>query len=530
MKKKRKLLTALLLVLIFSLSLMPMAFADDEAAPVEVEASAPATEAAAIVTEVTPAETATEVSSENSQAEPADQAATKDAAVESEENETTPSAEITGTSETAETAPAEEVFEEEVAEANSASLYTVEFVNPENGSEVKIVGGSDIYFTVLNQELGLGVNVEEVVSIDSSNDELFKAQEVDGDYVIHTFRPFSTQEQLLIKLINSGEVSVDVFDGDDSGDAGFQAIAASFDNGYSYNGTKMPTKANVIKIEYLGTTWDVIGYNGSGIGAGAGQMMLLLDGVAGSTSFSSSNNVYSGSALETAMGNYLNEITSNPDDADMVALLTDMTLNGGKSYVFRQDCDGVAGSSVTSKIRPLTTKEAKILSNGNTMSLSQWISYNNYNWWLASPGANRNVANDGYADAVTSSGGTAGGYSVGNSLYLRPAVLLTLPSGITTEEISTGLYKLVLPEPEPTPTTGDAAVVYVRGLVYVDGKLITEGTDYNWVDGKLVLTDEFIKTLSEGTHKIAVLYTSIYGDALPSDFEYTAANSYDFTV
>ena len=112
---------------------------------------------------------------------------------------------------------------------------------------------------------------------------------------------------------------------------------------------------------------------------------------------------------------------------------------------------------------------------------------------------------------------------------LRPALLLTLPSGITTKEIGTKLYKLVLKD-EPDPTAGDAAAVYVRGLVYVDGKLINEGTDYNWVDGKLVLTDEFIKTLSAGTHKVAVLYTSVYGDTLPADFEYTAANSYDFTV
>ena len=544
MKKNKKLLTALVLILMFSFSLMPMAFAlDEEAAPVE---------------------TATEISSDNSQALPVEEVATPEIVEEAaipeaaQEIEEPVAVEVVEEPETVDDAAKPEAVEEEekseaaekaeeveTKETAGASLYTVEFVNSENGSEVTIVGGSDIYFTVLNQELGLGVDIADVESIDSSNDELFEAQEIDGDYVIHTFQPFSSAEQLLVKLIGSGVVSVDVFDANYENDEGFQKIAASFtmsvDNGTWY----VPTKSSVIKIQYLGKTWDVIGFNGKGIGAGADQMMLLLDDVAQTTQFNSSRNDgnnYSGSKLQSAMETYLDTITSGQDEK-MTGLLADMTLRTAEYSDSNPYCDGVKGDSVTSKIRPLTTQEAMILTNFNP-DCSNVVTSASGNWWLASPekctyqGDNERAQRDPNgtlsAEVVYSSGMVGNFKNYWDCWYvdygdvgLRPALLLDLKSVISTAKVSDGVYKLVVASGD---ADFDAAPVYVRGLVYVDGKLINEGTDYNWVDGKLVLTDEFIKTLSEGTHKVAVLYTSVYGDALPSDFEYTAANSYDFTV
>ena len=533
MKKNKKLLTSLVLVLIFSFSIMPMAFAlDEEAAPVEtatefssdISPSLPAEEVAPPVTveEVAIPEAAQEIEEPVAvevveEPETVDDAAKPEAVEEEEKSEA-----------------AEKAEEVETKETAGASLYTVEFVNPENGSEVTIVGGSDIYFTVLSQELELGVDIGDVESIDSSNDELFTAEKVDEDYVIHTFRPFSTEEQLIVKLINSGTVSVDVFDANYENDEGFQAIAASFvrtvtdgDNTW-YVPTKDTgdKKGSVIKIQYLGKTWDVIGFNGIGIGAGTDQMMLLLDDsvfyVAGqynSYNQAGDNNEYAKSDLKKKMEAYLTGIENGQDKA-MTDLLADMTLNTDSYRSSNPYCDGVAGASVTSKIRPLTTQEAMILTNfgGNC---SDAVICGSQCWWLASPGNS-----DGNAACILSDGSLFNN-DITHTVSMRPALLLNLKSVTSTSKISDGVYELVVAGGD---ADSDAAPVYVRGFVYVDGKLINEGTDYNWVDGKLVLTDEFIKTLSEGTHKIAVLYTSVYGDTLPADFEYTAANSYDFTV
>ena len=269
------------------------------------------------------------------------------------------------------------------------------------------------------------------------------------------------------------------------------------------------------------------GYNGTGIGAGTDQMMLLLDDsvfyVAGqynSYNHAGDNNEYAKSDLKKKMEAYLTGIENGQDKA-MTDLLADMTLVGGQAYSDKNPyCEGVAGASVTSKIRPLTTQEAKILTNFD-IDYADAVTNASVYWWLASPGNT-----DKYAAAVTNSG-NIGENNVGFNIYMRPALLLNLKSVTSTSKISDGVYELVVAGGD---ADFDAAPVYVRGFVYVDGKLINEGTDYNWVDGKLVLTDEFIKTLSEGTHKVAVLYTSVYGDTLPADFEYTAANSYDFTV
>ena len=550
MKKNKKLLTALVLALIFSFSLMPMAFADAEAAPVETAAEAPVAEAA-------PAETVTESSSDNYQEDPVAESATPEAAEESEAAETTPEAEeVTETSETVETAEvtdaneeseatetapaaeaAEESEESETKETTGASTYTVEFVNPEDGSEVKIVGGSDIYFTVLNQELGLGIDIDDVASIESSNNELFTAEKVDGDYVIHTFQPFSSAEQLLISLVNSGVVSVDVFDADYSSDEGFKAIAESFV--MDVDGTwSVPTKDSAIKIQYLGKTWYVIGFNGTGIKAGADQMMLLLDDVpSGETlRYSSWNDDYATSELKTAMEEYLTTITEGQDE-ELLALLTEMTLAGGQGYSSSKPyCDGVSGDSVTSKIRPLTTQEAMILSNFNQNQSDSVLRTSGGYYWLASPCYSWDYNYEVVADVrswgeVIYTGDLVNRDTVNG---MRPVLMLNLTDDIITSKISDGVYELKFADDLGTgsaPSTGaDTVAAYVRVLVYVDGKLINEGTDYTWSNGKVVLTEEFVKTLSAGSHKITVVYTGAYGDTLPSDFEYTATNSNDFTV
>ena len=520
MKVKKKLMVTFVLTLIFSVLVMPTAFADGEAEP---------------TTEDVFAETGEESSADNT---PASETLTEQMPTADEDS--------TQETETADTLMVEERDNTEAttekvenSESNEpmtitdASTYTVEFVNSEDGSEVKIVGGENILFSDINMGLGLDFNWEDILSIESSNPELFFVEKSDGDYIIHTLQPFSSSEQLLICLSDAKLISVDVFDANYSSDEGFLAIADSFTTEVSVDDLstcRIPTNDSVVKIQYLEKTWDVIGFNGSGIGAGPDQLMLLLDDIDGTSAYrnawqATDAKEYAKSDLKTAMEEYLATITADKDE-EMVALLAEMTLAGDKSYSSTKPyCDGVAGASVTSKIRPLTTQEAMILTNFNADFSDAVTSASDY-YWLASP--------DYYCAATVYYYGLVklreDGF-VNQSRGLRPALLLNLTSNIATSALGDGVYKLVLDdEPEPTPAAGNTVPVYVPVWVYVDGNLIAEGTDYNRYNGMIVLTDEFVKTLSEGSHRITVLYTDAYAETLPTDFEYTAKNSDDFVV
>ena len=607
--KNRKIIAALLMALIFTFSLIPMAFADGEdAAPAVESAAAPAAAAPAAATSGGESSSAAVSApaadtSSASDAAPVTESASDSAAADSS-SDNAPAAETpseqtdasgdnsasaaddtadTSSEETADSAdPAEESEDDEEqddkASDNSsdfASLYTVEFVNPADGSEITIVGGSDVYFSVLNSELGLGVEIDEVASIDSSNDELFTAEKVDGDYVIHTFQPFTSAEQLLINLIDSGVISVDVFDADYSTDEGFQAIVDSFTNdtamvvlstGQQYIEGKVmawevPTREGVIKIQYLGQTWDVIGFNGKGIKAGADEMTLLLDGLVVDkdgyvveTKYKSMyeenyNNDYSDSILRTVIENFLTEITSGQDE-DIVGLLEDMMLFGGQDYYENEPyCDGIAGETVTTKIRPLTTQEAMILTNFTEDSDEEAFLKNclttvstdyEYLYWLASPGyawpygdiATVSVKEwDGF---VLRDGSNSDKHEYG----VRPVIMLNLKDKnvvtylIDEEQRLYGLKFADDPEPSPEPgpgAGGSAAQANRRIWVYVDGNLIDEA-DYICYTGITILTDEFLSTLASGSHSITVLYTGTYGETLPADFDYNSSNTYAIEI
>ena len=123
------------------------------------------------------------------------------------------------------------------------------------------------------------------------------------------------------------------------------------------------------------------------------------------------------------MEEYLAKITSG-QDADMVALLAEMTLTGGQSYSSSKPyCDGVAGDSVTSKIRPLTSQEALILTNFEA-NYSDAVTSASLEWWLASSGGYDSCAGLGYDD------GSVFRYGFGCSTHipegLRPALMLNL--------------------------------------------------------------------------------------------------------
>lgn len=52
----------------------------------------------------------------------------------------------------------------------------------------------------------------------------------------------------------------------------------------------------------------------------------------------------------------------------------------------------------------------------------------------------------------------------------------------------------------------------------VDGELLAEGEDYNWVNGKVVLTAEFLKTLEEGEHVLLIVFP---GFSVEEGFSFT---------
>ena len=74
-------------------------------------------------------------------------------------------------------------------------------------------------------------------------------------------------------------------------------------------------------------------------------------------------------------------------------------------------------------------------------------------------------------------------------------------SGSGTKEFT--IYK-ISPESETFTASIFAKPVAVLARVFVDGELLTEVTDYNWVNGKVVLTSEFVATLEAGEHMLTI--------------------------
>lgn len=77
-------------------------------------------------------------------------------------------------------------------------------------------------------------------------------------------------------------------------------------------------------------------------------------------------------------------------------------------------------------------------------------------------------------------------------------------------------YK-ILPESETFTASILERPVSASGIlnVCVDGELLTEGVEYNWVNGKVVLTTTFVDTLEEGEHTLVIEFT---GNTVDEDF------------
>ena len=77
-------------------------------------------------------------------------------------------------------------------------------------------------------------------------------------------------------------------------------------------------------------------------------------------------------------------------------------------------------------------------------------------------------------------------------------------------------YK-ILPESETFTASILERPVSASGIlnVCVDGELLTEGVEYNWVNGKVVLTTTFVDTLEEGEHTLTIEFT---GNTVDEDF------------
>ena len=102
-----------------------------------------------------------------------------------------------------------------------------------------------------------------------------------------------------------------------------------------------------------------------------------------------------------------------------------LNLTGGQANSSSKPyCDGVAGDSVTSKIRPLTTQEAMILTNFNSNYSNAVTTASNY-WCLASPGDPSNPAVRA-AEVYADGSGHRDGFYVYVSSGLRPALMLNL--------------------------------------------------------------------------------------------------------
>ena len=170
--------------------------------------------------------------------------------------------------------------------------------------------------------------------------------------------------------------------------------------------------------------WRVIGYDGSGVAATAGNMTLLAAGSMGVVEFSYDgvSNEYAPSDLKTAIDALAGKLTTEENAAVKKRTLTSGSYNG-------ENTDCVAGAQVDNAVFwPLSSKEANAVKSDLRVVDPDHPNWASSCWWLRSPGGFKHAAaavyGTGYVDYNRS--------SVYIELGVRPAFRLKSSSVLFT--------------------------------------------------------------------------------------------------
>ena len=172
--------------------------------------------------------------------------------------------------------------------------------------------------------------------------------------------------------------------------------------------------------------WRVIGYDGSGVAATAGDMTLLAAGSMGEAVFDNdcSSNEYAPSDLKTAIDALAGKLTTKENAAVKKRTLTSGSHNG-------ENTDCVAGGQVDNAVFwPLSSKEANAVKEDLRVVDPEHPTWATSSWWLRSPGSHA------YYVAVVDPDGSVhySGYTI--RIYrtrgVRPAFNLNLNSVLFT--------------------------------------------------------------------------------------------------
>ena len=169
--------------------------------------------------------------------------------------------------------------------------------------------------------------------------------------------------------------------------------------------------------------WRVIGYDGNGVAAAAGNMTLLSAGNMGVVQFDDDgvNNEYAPSDLKIAIDALAEKLTTEENAAVKKRTLTSGSYNG-------ENTDCVAGAQVDNAVFwPLSTAEASAVNKDLRIVDKEHPSWASSYWWLRSPGSSDLAA------AVRGVGDVHhGGYNVVIEYGVRPAFKLNLNSVLFT--------------------------------------------------------------------------------------------------
>ena len=166
--------------------------------------------------------------------------------------------------------------------------------------------------------------------------------------------------------------------------------------------------------------WRVIGYDGSGVAATAGNMTLLAANNMDLSKFGASN-AYADSDLKEAIDTLAEKLTPKETDA-----VEKRTLARGSYNEENTDC--VAGAQVDNAVFwPLSTAEAFAVNQDLRIADKEQPSWASSFWWLRSP-------NDANGVAAVNGIGSVGlhGFSIINTFGVRPAFNLNLNSVLFT--------------------------------------------------------------------------------------------------